>query len=289
MQHHLQGASGSGKSTTCQHIFRGLKGVRVLNEKEGEETGYLPVTWDGLEGLENCSLLADDMMKLKDTNYAKLEYLLSYTARHKNVSPVVVVAHTLLKNNVFGLIAHVDQIWFTFSKCNVQSLGIVCTEFKFSRAQRTAMVDTLLDTRETYGYYVLDVEHRTFLRGETTDSSRPKQQQQQDKSPTEAAAAIRKTAEVYVPLFCCEPKKSLLICEYIAARIPLGCLNSDDLTLSLRRTVSGEEVRLSLLDYLHSLNSTEKPSGDISALHRYISKYVELPRCFVSNKHLRRA
>lgn len=284
-----EGASGSGKTTICQHIFGGLKGVRVLNEKEGEETGYIPVTFDDLEGLEDCSVLADDMMRLKESDFSRLQYLLSYTARHRDVSPVVVVVHTLLNNNVFGLISHIDQVWFTLSKCNVQSLGIVCSAYHFTKAQRKSMVDTLLGAKEVYGHFVLDVEARTFLRGETAPSESPQQRQSQDKSPAEAAAAIRKTAEAYLPLFCSEPKKALLICEYIAAKVPPGCLNSDDLTISLRRKVSGEVLHLSLIDYLHSLNCEEKPSGDISALHRYLSKYVQLPKCFVTNRHLRQA
>jgi hypothetical protein len=257
--------------------------VRVLNEKEGEETGHEPVDWDGLATLEDTSLLADDMFKLTETQYAKMTYLLSYRARHHNVDPVVLVCHSVLKNNVFGLLTHLTHVLFTFHKGNARSLGKVCSEFLFTRQQRNAMVETFLATKEKYGHYVLDVEARTFVRG---DHVPPPPSAGPAYSAAAAAAECRKTAEAYLPLFCSEPKRAISIFEFIVAKIPIASLRPDDLSLALRRKESGVEIRLSLIDYLHVLCSQEKPSGDQAALHRYLARYVQLPRCFIKNKFL---
>jgi hypothetical protein len=288
----LSGASGTGKSFTAARLLENEKEVHVFNGKEGKEAvtnpveWYKPVKWTKLLDLRGpgVAVLGDDLMNLNKFQFETLQTLMNYNARHYEVSPVVLCCHSVLNNKIFGLVTHLTHLYLTLAKTNSQSLAAVCGAFKYPKKVRNAMVDTFLAAEGEFGYFVLDLDRMTFSRGGM-------QQQQVSLSKSELtpapAEAYRKTAEAFLPLFCEEPKRAMAVFEYLLPKLPLASLNPDDLTIYLQKKTTGVEVRISLIDYLHALNSEAKPSGEVVSLHRYLARYVRLPACFVKNKYLR--
>jgi hypothetical protein len=251
------------------------------------------VSYDSMLKLKNCAVLADDLINVPQKEYEQLQTLLNFNSRHYSVDPVVLACHSVVKNNVFGLVNHVSHVYFTLARTNVRSLGIVLDCFKFSRAQRDAHVATFLTaTTDEFGYYVLDTGSMEFYRGDSVKvesgnvvgggggggsggAGEPK-----------PLSAYKRTADIYLPLFCAEPQRAQAIFNWIIERIPLTSVRASDLTILLKRKGTGGEARFSLIDYLHCLNSTSKPSGDMQSLHAYLSRYVVLPRCCINNRYL---
>jgi hypothetical protein len=58
-----------------------------------------------------------------------------------------------------------------------------------------------------------------------------------------------------------------------------------DLNFTLRDAKTGKVVKVSLLDYIHTLTTQTPPTKEVLDLHAYIKRHVTLPRCFIANQH----
>lgn len=259
--------------------------VYTLNSDE-VFPNYKPVGWGDLEGLWDGAFLADDLMRQSDANVGKLQRLLNFTCRHQRVSPALLLCHTLRKTNLHSLIEGFNEYHFTMDRGNVISLGLICDALKFGPALKQSFAAQFLADTSQYGIYVLDKNRRTFCKAAPAAGALAAAAAA---APLRDLEPYRRTAEKFFPHFCVDPKRTMVIFDYLLDKIPLSGLNPDDLTISLKKKESGTELTLSLLDYLLALTNETRPSGDIVALHRYVNKHARLPACFVRNRHLQRA
>ena len=284
----MLGASGGGKTVAVKKVLENSPKIFDVNSAHGDPR-YTPVTWEEVNSKQDCAIVADDVFDLSTDDYKHLHKLLNYTARHNRVSPVILVAHGVTKINLYSIIKHMDEIWFTLNKQNAPTIGSVCTALMFSRSVKNNFIAKFLAESGEYGIFVLDTQKRTFERlfdspggedggggGVCGNRVGP------DLEP------YKRTAEAYFPHFCVDPARSLLIFNYIIAKLPLASVDSTDLTIKLMKKDSGVELKLSLLDYILALTNESKPASDITALHRYVEKHVQLPRCFVRNRLLKK-
>ena len=249
---------------------------------------HLPVSWDNLNKLHSCAVIADDLMDVSDENFTKLQELLNYSARHNSISPVLLLTHCVTRNNIFSLLKHIGEFWVTLNKQNVETLYTICQALKFPRASKESFASRFLAEPGQYGMFVLNAQKRTFERmpegkeeGGAVDGGEVK--------PERDLEPFRRKAEEYLPHFFHDPARTMVIFNYLLAKIPLGSLSHEDLVFTLKRKESGLELRISLLDYLHAVTTDTKPSGEILSLHKYIKKHVELPMCMLRNRYLQKA
>jgi hypothetical protein len=280
------GRSGSGKTVAAAELLEAEgRPMHVVNG-EPPSPSFTVCKWSEVLQLSKCSLLVDDLVSVSSANLAILQTLVNVNARHKDVV-VILVCHSLVKNNIYSLMSFVTQVNFTMGRSNARSIGLVCDYFRVSKQQRDQYVETFLADKAEYGYYVFSTGTLSFTKHGKSGVGAPSSSTAASTSAPacEAALRLRETAENYVTLFCQEPQKVLAVYDFIVPRIPVHALKAD-LTLSLKNKGSGQMVQLSLLDYLQALNSKERPSRQILSVHAYVGKYVTLPRMFVQNRFL---
>ena len=174
---------------------------------------------------------------------------------------------------------------FTLSKSNVRSICLVAEAFRLGKEEKERFVRTFMAEKDQFGYFTLDVENMSFVRG---DSPPQTVAVAGAAAPLDVISACRKTLEEYSD-FLSHPEKALKIFNFIASEIPTHSLDPQTLLLTLKtRGGGGALVKISLLDYLSALNSQEKPGADLIRLHLYLSRRVSLPKVFVQNEHFRR-
>lgn len=275
------GKSGSGKTTAVNRLATAAgKPKYVVNQSE-PDPNFIPVTWAKVPALSHATLLVEDLVNVPASQLPVLQKLLTFQARHQSVD-VYLICHAVAKNGVFTLVQHCTQVNFTLSKSNVGSLVLVADHFKVGKQEKDRWVQLFLAASGQYGFFVLDVEARTFARGDSGAESGGAEASR----AALAAVSPRKTLEEYAG-FLCQPDRALKIFDFIVSEIPSASLDPRTLLLTLKTKRTGALVRVSLLDYLHALDSDEPPGGDIIRLHYYLIRRVSIPRVFVRNPHLR--
>lgn len=243
--------------------------------------------------IEHCNLLVEDLIGCTDKEVAILQKILNKNAHHFVLPTVILIAHDSNNNGIYPLIKHMTHVCFMAKRTSADSLGNVLSALKYPKAERLQKVDAFLADvgRVEHDYWVLDVNKGDFGR-KPGSLQRPAVAAASVTSATaaearEALLAVhRRTAENYLNLFSEDAKKALALFDFIMARAPLNSLGVGTLDYTLRDKKTGLVVRVSLLDYLHTLTTQTRPSRSVLDLHAYLHRYVILPRCFITNKHL---
>jgi ABC-type Mn2+/Zn2+ transport system ATPase subunit len=109
----IVGHSGAGKSTLCNTLlaqFSHQKPIYYLNDRSRDPT-RLQVAWNKVAELENCCLVVEDLIGTTSAQFKALQELLNYSCHHKFANPIIVITHSILKNNVFGLISFFSHLY----------------------------------------------------------------------------------------------------------------------------------------------------------------------------------
>jgi hypothetical protein len=162
------GKSNTGKTTLSKELLAsgGDKlPVKVVNDNTGDLTEYESISWEELETVKNCKVLIEDVISVDPKKFVYLQKLASFGCHHNNVPLALLVTHSIEKNNINGFLNYVSHVYFTFSKANVRSLWVILEFYKFTKPEKTKFSNMLFSILEdTFGYFVLDVENRTFKR-----------------------------------------------------------------------------------------------------------------------------
>ena len=266
----------------------GRKGY-VLNEEKRELLQLEPLPFSKLNSLKNAAVLIEDIHNLSPANFALVQRCANYFCRHSDISPLILITHSATKTGLYGLAQHMTHVYISCRPGNVLNFGKILDMFRFPKSEKAAHLAYFKTCSSPWGFLIFDVESLTFKK------------QEGKKESTSAAAASggaaaadvdtfqerRMTAEKYLTLFCSsESKQAIAIADLILAKVPLSSVDPD-LNLSLKSKNSGMPVRINLLDFIASLLSRDdKPTPEIIAFSKYLSKYVRLPRLMVKNKYL---
>jgi hypothetical protein len=287
----IVGRSGSGKTRIATDYAKTLDvPTYIVNDKTGQKE-LKKVAWDSLDSLEDACIVVDDLISCTTAEFTKLQNLLNFAGHHRRLEHIIVIVHSVLRNNVFGLLGLLTHVWFTLSKSNVRSVSAVLDYYRFDKADRAKALAEFLATRDEFGFYELDVEKHEFRRHadrRVQPAPGGDKTLQMDSAAASAASRMdecRRTASRLLPLLQ-EPSKAAALFDMIISRIPLSNVSPSDLTIALRTKTSGAPVTVSLVDYVHHLTRDTKPSAEIKGLHRYVTKYVVLHKCLIENSSL---
>ena len=105
------------------------------------------------------------------------------------------------------------------------------------------------------------------------------------RSDAERRQAAQQTAKTLLPLLP-EPEQALAIFNLILPYLPRS-LRPEDLSVLLKTARSGRSVRISVVDFIGAiLSSEENPTDEIIGFYDFMSERVMIPKIFQQNKHL---
>jgi hypothetical protein len=276
------GQSNSGKTSAAKRELDEVDGkVHVISNNHTDdfkEAKYCKGGFDVCHGLSNCAVFFDDVISCKKLEFEAIQKLVNFSGHHSNIGPIFIACHSVMHNNLFALLEYLTHVWFTLAKSNVRSLESVLQFFKFDKEEKKNFSRTFLDDPDSFGIYELDVSKRTFGRiGKNWD---PGTNQETMTKPVIPASR-------YLELIQPEKrrKEAALILDLIQTKIPEKMLAGGDFTLTLKNNSTGQNVSISLLDYVMSLTDEKcRPGKELISAHKVMCKYVTIPKCFVANK-----
>lgn len=291
------GATGAGKSYAAQELLvaEGLD-VVVVNDASDKvwPQKFRRISWGEVLKATNCNVLVEDLINVTDKEVAVLKLLLNYNAHHKVLPTVIFIAHSSNGTGAYTILQNMSHFCFMLLRSSATSLSSVLRVFEFGKPEIRAKKNAFLSALESsaQGYWVLEPDTGKFepspgslarsgggAGGGGVVSARGGGREQ-------ALTLYKKTAQKFLALFCPETTaRALAIFDYVMDKVPLHNLSPDDLNFTLREKKSGTVVRVSLLDYLHTVTTQVKPSRAVLDLHAYFARYVTLPRLVVANAH----
>lgn len=283
----LCGKSESGKTTTARSIAASLGKTVVAVNDFAKKSSWTRVGWGDLETQPlGTTVVVEDLIGCSESTFKLVLKLLTFSGHHNQFN-VIVIVHSLNKNNVMGLMDHWTKIYFTLSKTNRDSIDKAMRRYHFSKEDKERHLRTFDDATEKYGHFILDPETKTFVRGDGGGCSRDGGGGAPPPPPPPRREDYMRTAETLLGQLP-DSKKALAIFTIILSRLELDTISKHDLSITLFQK-GGTPLTLSLVDYVHAILNKDDPSGEMLALHRYVRRRVYIPRCFLANKKLRDA
>jgi hypothetical protein len=287
----LVGKSESGKTTLAHAIAASLGKNSVAVNDDSKHSTWKKIKWSDLETQpEGSTVVVEDLIACSERVYKLVLRLLTFSGHHSKFN-VIVICHSLTKNNVTGLLDHWTKLYFTLSKTNRDSISKAMIKYNFDKEDRDRNLRTFDAATEQYGHFILDPEAKTFVRGDSRvvggdgggggarggEIAPPPPPRRED---------YMRTAEMLLAQLP-DSKRALAVFSILIAKLELNTISPHDLSITLYK--NSQPLTLSLVDYLHALSSKENPSGAIVSLHRYVRRHVVIPAFFLSNKALRDA
>ena len=280
------GQSTSGKTTLASKILRSqTRPVVVVNDKTDEMRSWKKAEWKEVSSLENVAVLVEDVMRCTDVQLAVLAKLVKFQCHHRNVGPVIMVAHTFQHNRMGPVLECATHLIFTTSAVTLRSVVAAADYYKFDSTEKNDMKQKFLSTAKKYGYFVMDLQKRTFVEGEEDDFSRLLGG---GGGPTSAVAGAKSGIDVSRYLaHVRNPEKARLVYDIITKSLPVGTID-DHFTVKMHKKKSGEAVEVNLIDFLDCLMSEKaRPSAAYRHFFGYVRKLANFPSCLVENEGLK--
>ena len=326
----IVGKSGSGKSSIACALASTLskvvsaekrqkkkRTVFILNDKT-HATGFQPIEWGDLGNLSNCGLILDDLISATKVQFRAIQFLLNFLGHHKNVSPIIICAHSILNNGIMGLLPYMTEVLLTRARSNVRSLTTILINFKVPKEERDAHVKTFLACNEPFGYFILDLVNWNFMadsrsvKGELRQIRNHKLRKDEKKHPSSAGGAIgavdelasaaekreesaatkrretRAAAERYLKLLPGGGEIPLALFDLLYPAVKDKKIKPAELTVEMC-TKTGARIKINLVDFIHTLIVEDKqPTAAEVVFHKYVNRKVSIPLCFQSNNKMKK-
>ena len=306
MENHLLiGQSGSGKTRIAIRLIREYRAgenghhvnknpVLVLNGSAGLPADYKHTDWKSvLTEAKECSLLADDILTPEKGVRETLLVLLNKLCRHNKIAPVCIVLHSLQNTGGVPLLPFTNFVWLTATVSNANSLRYLLSYYRFPPKEAEEITERFNNVAalSDYSAFKLDIQKRTFIH--VPGSS--------DVVGNEKADAPKRTRPPSPTLadFHASPAKSCLdllphkdkanaTFKMLIDCLPRGSMDPRDLTISLVTKKSAEKRKISLVDYIATLQNKDlNPTSNMKMLHSYVSTTLRLPNVLVDNQVLK--
>jgi hypothetical protein len=151
--------------------------------------------------------------------------------------------------------------------------------FKHSRAEKIAYLGAFQNNESQFCHFSYDINERSL----TLISP---DQAEMHSFPDAGAAADSAGLANSLLAELENYGKARAIYSLIKKRLPPGKIDEQDLTMSLTSATTGKPVIISLVDYLDAITTPGKvPERRMLQFHTYVKKRVQIPLCFVLNKH----
>lgn len=171
----------------------------------------------------------------------------------------------------------------TADQANVKSVASLLHYVRFDKEEKKKYLDVFQANKNKYNHWCLDYHARsvTFM---LSDEKGNTMNRLVDVSVSSNNDSLINTMLAELP----NPGKAAavfqLIYKHVKKRVSL-----DDFTISLKSAKTGKKTVISLVEYLENLTTEGRPVDPVMLhLHKYLSKFVLIPSCFVLNASFRR-
>jgi ABC-type oligopeptide transport system ATPase subunit len=293
----IVGKSCSGKTFLTKSLmdrFVPKKGrIYVVNDRS-RRPPYKKIGWNKLNRVRNCAVVVEDLISARPTEFELLQRLLNKRMHHNRVSPVVVICHSLLRNNVYGLVPYFSLIYLSAVQSNIASFKRLLSYY-FEKSEHDALLEKFTKCRERYAHFMFDVEAHTITLTRAEDHVIDEEEQRRlDAKKRKLEAPLIKqmeaqeSAKKYLSKMPYNGSLALNLFDLIYPHLPEDNFNRRDLTVSVFSR--GAETVVSIIDYIHALldnyGEEEEEDPDIMKFHKYLrtKKRMTLPKTYILNK-----
>lgn len=280
------GASGSGKSTLAKDLLASFKGkVCAVNSGEKVDKRWERVSWGCLSELSDVALVVDDLINPTPAQMNELQEVINVSAHHKTVRPILVLVHSLIKNNCQSLLSYADTVYITGSKNSYQSLKRTFNYFNFEKERQAEYSSEFLGCGEPFCYFKVSSGDRSMVKYRS-EFGASKSHEKDEKS--EKISKLKTNAYRMIEFL---PRTSIsrLLFDLILPVLPLQNLDENSITLTMSTRAESKIIKINLLDYLFALGSENCVlTKDVKGFHNWLVKRIALPKCFVENPQLKK-
>ena len=221
-------------------------------------------------------LIVDDVCKPNDFECKMLCEILVKHKRHGNIT-LLVLAHSIERNNLHAIIKHFDYITFTNSQKNTPVFKVFSKKFcpkDFNQCMHTW--NEFIEKQEKTHYLRYNHKESKFqtidVRGNVLQSSESR---------------LRKDILHYLAPFG-DTTQGLALFDYLITKLPPNSVTEDDHIISLKNAKTSETIHVNILDLVYFVtrkNPDIPPAKEIIIAFRSIQKLYKIPYCFIANKH----
>jgi hypothetical protein len=243
------------------------------------------------EQLEDSCVIFDDILLPSSRELKVLRTALSYTKRHKNTS-ILVLVHSLYRNDTFQLLYHADRVIFTKALPNESNFAEFARKFlAMPKADIAARWNDFMKRKERYLYLVCDLHTRTisyYATGGDPVDEKAAVAATAAALLVDIAAAERKRAKVFSILASFgDANLKMALFDHVFHNFPMAHLRESDLSISLAPVGSSARRarKVSICDLVHGVVEPDvTPTDDCKRLFRMLSTLFCIPSIFVRNK-----
>lgn len=307
------GRSGTGKSSLLKHIATNLEKkttLYLINVRADEISEYTKIHKNTVsasldtvhKASKNSYVFVEDIIQLSKQHEKKLRHLLNYDAHHRS-QKVFCIAHTIHKNDIFGMLSLFHYIVFTSSPSNEPVIRFTLNYFKIDKNMILTWLEHYKNPKfnKISIYFFFDctkmffacsenmLEANTFkIIGSTSNFTSTTFQTEADN-----INQLKKTLEQKFEKFI--EGHPLKLQASAIFNIIINCINihqisETDLTMHFGQTRSKLPKKVSIVDYIFSLISLQSekagpPPNELLAMHKYVSTLCIIPTIFIKNNH----
>lgn len=291
------GRSGSGKTYLTKSLIDQFKQegkpTYVVNDRTNDNT-FRKIDWERLNSLSDCALVFEDVIACRQSQFVLLQEMLNFRSHHARVTPIIVIAHALLRNNIHGLLPYFNFIYIAAVKTNVTSFRKLLTTYAFDKEEQNKYLSQFLAANEQFTFFMFDIEKRKIRLTRAEDSVRREEEnarllkiERELAEPRRIKETAFASAKKYLSKMRENSDYAIILFELIYPFLPLERLDPDHLTVSLLK--EGNPVTVSVIDYISALLDQRQTEPDyyILQFHRYLKRKrrLHLPKTYILNRH----
>lgn len=229
-----------------------------------------------VESYYNSIMVVDDLVRPSDYEVKILNEILVKHKRHGNIT-LLVLAHSIERNNLHSIVKHFDFITFTNSHKNTPVVKIYAKKFCSKPYKQTMQAWDDFCGREDLRNHYFRFNVRD-IRFEIIDVRGNVMQNNESKLRQDIARFIDPFSAGQLPM---------VLFDYIMAKVPPNTVTQDDHILTLKNS-RGEKREANILDivkYATDENNEKPPKEEIITTFHALQKICKIPYCFIRNKH----
>ncbi len=278
----ILGSSGSGKTSLVRNLLSAsrykLTYIVNCNDKsdyrKAKELKIKYLDWEScLESrLKKCNIVFEDLITLQQKKTSVIKKIVHFLLRRKYIH-MFLVAHEIRNSGLYSLLEHANTVYMTSGFQNAKLLR------DFSNMRPVKGLDPEAFMKKKFHYLKINMSDMTF---------RIFDDQLQDATQSLGMSLASKRSAVEAALKCFpNPAPLLVIFDLIFKNLEPDLLTTNDLCL-LVRDADGKTKKISIVDFLVSLRSSEKPAKELKKLKLALDKQFVIPKVFVTNRHMRK-
>ena len=263
---------------------------------------FQSVAYPELSKLQNCTLIVDDCINLTKDQYTAIAELCNKYSRHHSVYPTAICCHSLLSNNIFGLLRLVSYTVLLASAHPANVKAALNYSGLFDKAEVQVQLKTFIQNKDPFAIFLLDTIERTFSQVTFSDLIQRLRIGDKNFEKEVGEKSTFSSMALLDPNFLESLNRGAKILELSENPVAAGLLfkflcqnfadrmDMNDYSLTLKKKNSkGNLERYSILDLADlATSSNKKPEPKAIWLLEFIKKRLLIPQTLIKNNACRR-